>query len=250
VARANYRETAASEPQPAGLRGWLDDPQVAYLLPLMAFVLVMLPAGVGPFQGVWRQYHPLMYGAKTLIAALLLFLFWRHYTPIRWSKLHLGVLVGLVGTVLWIGIEYGFQWIFPGARPDPTGFYNPDLLLSHPAQRIAYLIIRVAGPTLVVPVMEELFFRDFLMRTLVKGGRFQETPVGTFSWFSLIGSSVVFGANHGLFNGAFWGGIMYGLLMGILLIRTKSLGACIVAHGTTNFTLYLYVIYTGDWQFM
>ena len=45
-------------------------------------------------------------------------------------------------------------------------------------------------------------------------------------------------------------GVVYGLLMGVLVIRTKSLGACIVAHGVTNFTLYLYVIYTGDWQFM
>jgi membrane protease YdiL (CAAX protease family) len=38
--------------------------------------------------------------------------------------------------------------------------------------------------------------------------------------------------------------------MGLLLIRTRSLGACILAHALTNLTLYLYVIYTGDWQFM
>jgi CAAX prenyl protease-like protein len=71
--------------------------------------------------------------------------------------------------------------------------------------------------------------------------------VGTFTWFSLIATSLLFGVNHGKMWPA---GIAYGLLMGVLLIRTKSLGACIVAHGVTNFTLYLYVIYTGDWQFM
>jgi membrane protease YdiL (CAAX protease family) len=59
--------------------------------------------------------------------------------------------------------------------------------------------------------------------------------------------SVLFGINHG----SQWpAGILYGLLMGVLLIRTKSLGACIVAHGVTNLSLYLYVVYTGDWQFM
>jgi membrane protease YdiL (CAAX protease family) len=59
--------------------------------------------------------------------------------------------------------------------------------------------------------------------------------------------ALLFGLNHG----SMWpAGILYGLLMGLLLIRTRSLGACILAHALTNLTLYLYVIYTGDWQFM
>jgi CAAX prenyl protease-like protein len=73
-------------------------------------------------------------------------------------------------------------------------------------------------------------------------------PVGTFTWGSLLGMSVFFGINHG--PAFFFAGLVYGLLMGVLLIRTKSLGACIVAHGVTNFTLYLWVIYYGAWQFM
>jgi CAAX prenyl protease-like protein len=99
----------------------------------------------------------------------------------------------------------------------------------------------------MVPVMEELFFRDFLMRAFIRGAHFQDVAVGTFSWFSLLGVAALFGLNHG----SEWPeGVVYGLMMGVLLIRTRSLGACIVAHGVTNFTLYLYVIYTGDWQFM
>ena len=59
--------------------------------------------------------------------------------------------------------------------------------------------------------------------------------------------SLAFGLNHG----SEWPeGILYGLLMGLLLLRTKSLGACIVAHAVTNWSLYLYVIHQGDWQFM
>jgi membrane protease YdiL (CAAX protease family) len=72
--------------------------------------------------------------------------------------------------------------------------------------------------------------------------------VGTFTWPALLGTAAIFGINHGF--AFFLPGVAYGLLMGVLLIRTKSLGACIVAHGITNWTLYLYVIYTGDWQFM
>jgi CAAX prenyl protease-like protein len=119
--------------------------------------------------------------------------------------------------------------------------------LNGTAARWGYLCVRVVGPTLVVPVMEELFFRDFLQRALVRGARFEDVPIGTFTWFSLIGMSLLFGVNHG----AEWPeGIVYGLMMGVLLVRTKSLGSCIVAHAMTNWTLYLYVIYHGDWQFM
>jgi CAAX prenyl protease-like protein len=249
VARASYRDTGPSDVEPRGLRAWFEDrPQLPYLIPFMAFVGLMMPATFGEsWKTLWWDYHPLVYLAKTLAAAILLIVFWHHYTPIRWSKLKLGFLVGLFGTVLWIGVEYATQWIGLHGPPDPADVFNPDIRLPDFWQRMGYLVIRVAGPTLVVPIMEELFFRDFLMRAMVRGARFQDVAVGTFTWFSLIGTSILFGINHG----AMWpAGIAYGLLMGVLLIRTRSLGACIVAHGTTNFTLYLYVIYTGDWQFM
>jgi len=253
VSRANYRQS--NEP-PSGSSGlgnfFADRPQLPYLLPFLAFVAIMLPATFGDLAGLnwknlWHTYHPIIYAAKTLAAAILLWLFWHCYTPIRWSKLHWGVLAGLLGTVLWIATEYACQYIGLSCKPDPKNFYNPDIELATNTARWAYLCIRVAGPTLVVPFMEELFFRDFLTRALIRGARFEDVPVASFTWFSLIGTSLLFGVNHG----SMWpAGILYGLLMGILLVRTKSLGACIVAHGITNFTLYLYVIYAGDWQFM
>jgi CAAX prenyl protease-like protein len=219
-----------------------------YLLPFMAFVALMMPAAFGePWKTWWKEYHPFVYGGKTLVAAALLVMFWHHYTPIRWTKLPLGFVVGLFGTVLWIAVEYASQFAHLHGAPDPKDLFIPDRDIAGHWQQLAYLIVRVAGPTLVVPIMEELFFRDFLMRAMVRGARFQDVPVGTFTWFSLIATSLLFGVNHGIMWPA---GVAYGLLMGILLIRTKSLGACIVAHGTTNFTLYLYVIYSGNWQFM
>jgi len=255
VPRASYRDSASEMDRPlSGWRGWLDDrPQLPYLLPFMAFVLVMAPptflgkTGGVDWKGLWQTYQPLLYLLKTLLAALFLFLCWHHYTPIRWTRLTLGAAVGIAGTVIWILVVYGSQMAGISSKPHPADFYNPDLMLHETWQRWGYLVIRVAGPSLVVPLMEELFFRDFLMRALIRGARFQDVAVGTFTWFSFIGVSLLFGLNHG----AQWpAGIAYGLLMGFLLIRTKSLGACIVAHGVTNFTLYLYVIYAGDWQFM
>jgi CAAX prenyl protease-like protein len=250
LARVNYREV--NERREDGIRTWFADrPQIPYLIPFFVFVAIMGPAAFGNMGGVdwtklWFNYLPAIYTLKTVVAALLLWLFWRYYTPIRWSHLTIGVLVGLFGTVLWIGTEYATQSIGLTHPPDLKTVYNPDVMLHSQWQRLLFLCIRIVGPTLVVPVMEELFFRDFIMRMLVRGARFEDVAVGTFSWFSLIGMSVLFAVNH-----VQWpAGFLYGLLMGILLLRTKSLGSCIVAHAVTNWTLYLYVIYRGDWQFM
>ncbi|MCL2639262.1 MAG: CAAX prenyl protease-related protein [Phycisphaerales bacterium] len=264
--KINYRQSNAP-PRPTGLRAFLDDrPQLPYLIPFMAFVAIMLPANFGNFAGIdwkklWHTYTPLVYTAKTIVAAVLLYYCWRYYTPIHWGKkgggwrtLRWGLLAGLIGTPLWILTEYAAQHLGIVKLPDPAEIYNPFNELAGVwggAAVWTFLFIRIAGPTLVVPIFEELFFRDFLMRALIRGARFQDVPVATFTWFSFLGTAILFGLNHGIPPAGGWPqGILYGLLMGYLLIRTKSLGACIFAHGVTNLTLYLYVIYAHDWQFM
>ena len=258
MARFDYRQTDQT-PAPQGGRWqqWLQErPQMPYILPFFVFVLVMAPGGwFGQLGGVdwerlWHDWLPVIYPVKTVLAALLLWYFWPWYTRIFWGKLGLGAVFGVVGTALWIGTELLCQRTGLSVKPDPSKFYNPDVLGGRWKEGL-FLCVRVAGPSLVVPVMEELFFRDFLMRLLVRWNRFEDVPVGTFTWLSLLGMSLLFGLNHGLPGQAmFLPGVVYGLLMGVLVIRTKSLGACIVAHGITNWTLYLYVIYTGNWQFM
>jgi CAAX prenyl protease-like protein len=250
----NYRETGGgTEARSGGVRAWLAErPQMPYILPFFGYVALMAPATFGHIGGVdwetlWKTWHPLIYFLENATAAVLLWYLWDYYRDIRWTKLGLGAVVGIVGTLVWVGIEYGCQRLGISKVPDPAKFYNPDLMLSGQWARWGYFCVRLVGPTLVVPLMEELFFRDFLMRALVRGGRFEDVPLGTFTWFSFLGMSVLFGVNHA----AEWPeGIAYGLMMGVLLIRTRSLGSCIVAHGVTNLTLYLYVIYMGDWQFM
>jgi uncharacterized protein len=254
--RINYRDTSPTPGPPhTRMQAWIvERPQIPYLLPLLAYLVIMAPATFGHFAGIdWKElttrYHPLQYALESTAAAIVLWIFWPYYTRIRWTHIPPGIAVGLFGTALWILTEYACQHIGISRPPNPADVYNPDLHLHSTKALWIYFCIRIIGPSLVVPPMEELFFRDFLMRALIRGGgaRFQDVPIGAFSWFSLLGMSALFGMNHG----AQWPeGVLYGLLMGILLIRTKSLGACIVAHGITNWTLYLYVLYTGDWQFM
>jgi len=225
-------------------------PQIPYVLPIFIFMTFMAPGAFGNLAGLdwhelWLRYLPGIYTAKTIAAALLLYVYWRYYTRIQWSHLTLGVVVGLFGLVQWVATEYASQAMGLTSAPASADIYNPIDRLPDPAWRYTFYILRTAGPTLVVPVMEELFWRDFLWRALIRGSRFQEVAVGTFSWVSLLVVSAIFGAEHHQWVA----GVGYGLLMGGLLLRTKSLGACIVAHGVTNLTLGLYVICTADWQF-
>jgi CAAX prenyl protease-like protein len=253
--RFDYRHAERAQSLPIGPQSkpnWAQNrPEIAYILPFFAFLVLMLPLNLGHFAGVdWQALLPVLYPLRTLAAAVLLWLFWPYYTRIRWTKLGLGALVGVIGTVLWVGTEIACRQVGLAGMPSNADIYDPDKMLGGMWggwAEVLYLCLRVAGPTLVVPVMEELVFRDFGMRLLVKPGRFEEVPVGTFTWLSFLGVAAMFGLNHGRM---FMAGIVYGLLMGVLLIRTKSLGACIVAHGVTNFTLYLWVIYTGHWDFM
>jgi hypothetical protein len=43
--------------------------------------------------------------------------------------------------------------------------------------------------------------------------------------------------------------IGWGLMIAALLVYTRSLGACIIAHGVTNLLLGGYVLYTKSWYF-
>jgi CAAX prenyl protease-like protein len=243
-------------PSYAGTGLMADRPQLPYLLPFVAYVAFFLPGQLGhafgiDWQALWWHWFGVVYFAKTVVAGALLWAFWKYYTPIRWTHLGLGAVVGLIGVPLWVGTEYLAQHLGLHAAPDPAqkyALYDAVKEIPDTAWRWAYYIVRVSGPTLVVPVMEELFFRDFVQRALIRGARFQEVPVGTFTWASLLGMAALFGVNHG----TMWpSGILYGLMMGILLVRTRSLGACIVAHAVTNFVLYAgYCIPFHDWQFM
>jgi len=229
-----------------------DRPHIPYFVPFLAFVIWMAPGqlfdhalGVD-WETLCTTWRPLIYALQTLSAAVLLAVFWKHYAKIRWHFLWLGVIVGLLGVVEWIGVENAARWLnLPAAQLGAS--YDPTKQIPNQGWRLAYYLVRVGGPTLVVPFMEELFFRDFLTRFFIRGIRFQEVDVGTFSWLSLIGVASLFAISHGHYYPS---GFVYGLMMGLLLVSTKSLGVCIVAHGTTNLVLYLYCINTAQWQYM
>jgi len=91
-----------------------------------------------------------------------------------------------------------------------------------------------------------LFWRDFLWRQILAPNDFKLAAVGEWSLSALLIVSVAFATVHG----NWWlTAIVWAMMVGGLLAYTKSLGACIIAHATTNLLLAVYVLVSQDWAF-
>lgn len=98
----------------------------------------------------------------------------------------------------------------------------------------------------VVPLVEEFFWRGFLLRFLIKD-EFHTVPFGMFSWKSFSIVSVAFCFEHQM---ADWpGALVTSVLYNLVACRTKSLAACVVAHAATNLGLGIYILRTGQFGF-
>jgi len=210
--------------------------ELAYILPMAAFLLFV-------FIGSWPALYVPAYVVKTFVVPIFLIVGWRHYTKIRWNYWWLGIIFGVLGIVQWVGMEHLLVRYWPHYPTFSADVFNPFEKIHSPAARWAFIIIRWAGAALVVPVMEELFWRDYLWRTISAPNNFKLAEVGEPDWKALIIVSLLFSSVHIQWITA----IGWGLLVGLLLILTRSLGACIIMHGVTNFLLGWHVLRSGEW---
>ena len=73
--------------------------------------------------------------------------------------------------------------------------YNP--FEERPAMRWGLAAIRIFGASIVIPLMEELFCRSFLIRWVVNPDS-EKVVFGTFTLGSFASTVVVFGLEHNL----------------------------------------------------
>jgi exosortase E/protease (VPEID-CTERM system) len=147
------------------------------------------------------------------------------------------VAIGAVAFAIWMLLAPGAE----AASASATARQDPGHL-GQPWQAL-WLLFRLAGSTLTVPIAEELFFRGFVTRRCIDAD-VDRVPVGAFSWFSFLVSSVSFGLLHG---DAWLAGIVAGMLFAAALSRRRRIADAVVAHAATNALLSGYVIATGSW---
>ncbi|WP_303720295.1 CAAX prenyl protease-related protein [Malonomonas rubra] len=184
-----------------------------------------------------------LYPLKAILVAILLLSFIRHYDELRWGDLKNpsqtfgSVLLGIIVFLLWINMDWDFATL-----GESQGF-NPSLIENDPI-RNGLIFSRIFGAALVVPIMEELFWRSFLLRYIINQN-FMAVRVGTYSLASFLIGSVLFGLEHNLVLA----GVMAGVAYSLVLYWTRSISQCVLAHAVTNFILALYVLQTANWQF-
>ena len=192
-------------------------------------------ASWGPAADLW------LYPAKTAVVLGALAYFWPRYDELKGRAFDgakdvlVAAAVGLIVYLAWVRMDWpwAMQGIPIGYDPFRTGDELGAVLAG----------IRLFGAVVVVPVMEELFWRSFLLRYLVSS-RFEAIPIGTFTAFSCVATIVLFGLEHHLWLA----GMLAGLAYTVLLYRTGRLWPCILAHAVTNLALGIHVLATGEWQ--
>ncbi len=206
-----------------------------YFFPhVVPFALFMLFTYIPTFVDVSRT---IIYPIKTIIVAISLIYYWNDYkNEIHISFDWLAVLSGVVVFLIWILPEGLYPQI-------GSSEFNPYELTNGSS---VYFVIafRLIGASLIVPLMEELFWRSFALRFVNKPD-FKSLPLGYFSWFSFIFVSIIFGFEHhrwlvGIFAGLIYAGVLY---------RRKNLFDPIVSHSVTNLLLGIYVLSTEQWSF-
>jgi hypothetical protein len=202
----------------------------------MAFLAVEQGARAwgGDFDVRW------LYPAKVVLVALALWYFRGEYRELSarpaTKPLLVSLLLGGLVFVLWINLDQG--WLNLGGA---AGF---DPRTSAGALNWPLVFFRLAGASLVVPLMEELFWRSFLLRWIERQD-FLSVAAGEIGLRAILISSLLFGVEHTLW----FAGILAGLAYAWLYRTFNTLWAPIAAHATTNLMLGIWVLYAGAWQF-
>ncbi|MDQ1831735.1 CAAX prenyl protease-related protein [Massilia scottii] len=212
----------------------------ARILPFLVYIFFIIAVDVLTRLGFDAQALRWMYALKIGAVLATLAWFWRDYTELHAWRLGaaataVAVVTGVVVLVLWVSLNA--DWMVIGA---PEGF-NPTT-----GGQIDWLMVavRIAGAALVVPVMEELFWRSFLMRW-IDSDNFESLDPAQISLKSFVIGVVLFGFEHNLWLA----GIVAGAAYSLLYMKHRSLWSSILAHAVTNGLLGLWIVRTGNWTY-
>lgn len=242
-----------------------DSKDVAHVAPFATFLLFLVL--LGGLQGIgftsdedgapWFRRAPehWVYPLQTVITLGVLLLFRKHY-EFRPRSLHVGVAAGIVGIVIWIAPGYLYRtlnlqptWLMYFGFADRSSGFDPTFIREHSTLLYGLAIaLRFVRMVVVAALVEEIFWRGFLMRYLVDpDGDYWEVPFGTPSVQSFFGVTVLVMLAHTSVDYA--AAFLFGALAYWVAVYTRSLAACVVMHATANLILGVYTMATRQWGY-
>jgi len=212
----------------------------ARVLPFVSMlVLVFVRDKFGEDFRYWIYFAQMLFGAWCIWEM-------RSLVPeMRWSFSWEGVVVGVLVLVVWVGLD---PWYPKNTLLASKGTpWNPFKQFGDgSALGWFFFLVRTFGSAIVIPPIEEVFWRSFLYRYLVRT-RFEEMPLSRMHWLSLLVTSALFGLEHY----QWLAGILCGFAYQFLVVKKGRLGDAIFAHAITNFLLGVYICWkSGEaWNF-
>jgi CAAX prenyl protease-like protein len=213
------------------------------VLPFLVFMALLGARGAAQQHG-WVALDPQwLYAVTVALVGALLWHWRRDYGELARQNLPnaaetvMAAGVGVAVFALWISLDA--PWMQLG---EPTAPFHP----LHADGRIDWglVAVRWLGAALLVPVMEELFWRAFLMRWIDRP-RFESVDPRSASLKAVVLSTFIFMLAHTLWLAA----IVAGLAYAWLYVRSGKLWTAVIAHAVTNALLGAWVVATGSWQF-
>jgi uncharacterized protein len=212
-------------------------PAVAYVAPFAVFIALRWL----PFPPEWLA------PVRLVLVTATLAVFSRRTMP-RWPAFPIGsVLLGLAVLAIWLapdllwGPHYRDFWLFHNGI---TGVARSTLAVRFKSDAF-FIAVRVLESATVVPIFEELFWRGWLMRYVIRSD-FESVPIGQYSAFSFWAVALLFAAEHG----PYWEvGLAAGVAYNWWAVRTRNLADCMLAHAVTNALLAAFVLVRDQWQY-
>ena len=215
-------------------------PFLPYVVPFAVFMVFLALEKYVPLSPV------IEYPLRDVLLLAVLVVFSRDVVDLRASHRVETAVMGVAVFVIWIGPDmlfpgYRQHWLFQNWLTGGIGNSVPENVLLNPV----VLWSRIFRAVVLVPIIEELFWRAWLMRWLIST-RFEKVPLGAYQPAAFWTVAVLFAAEHG----AFWDvGLVTGVIYNWWMVRTRSLGDCILAHAITNAALCGYVVATHHWEY-
>jgi exosortase E/protease (VPEID-CTERM system) len=209
------------------------NPTAVYLLPFLAAIAASMITGL--FSAA--NFDP-AYPVRIISAGFVVYIYRNSiFRSIPLTFSWQAFLAGISVAVLWVAMDHLFTDV-------NTLQQIPTELTALPSiYRILWILIKIFGSCLIIPLIEELAFRGFLLRRLIQSD-FTAVSYRKFTWLSFLLSSLAFGLMHG----ERWiAGIIAGMVYAFVVYRKGRLMDAVVAHAVSNIIIALYVLIFGKW---
>ena len=216
-------------------------PAVPYVAPFLTFLAVMAVEKATGLPTTWMYPIRAVATLAVLLAVSRMPLAARPARPLASAALGAAVFALWIGPDVVFGPGYRHFWLFQNSIMGTAATSIP-VGLSH---NFWFLAIRAASCALLVPPVEELFWRGWAMRWIISSD-FQKIPLGTYQAAAFWMVALLFAAEHG----PYWEvGLATGILYNWWMVRTRNVTDCIIAHAVTNGLLSVYILASGQFQY-